>query len=53
MGLLLDPHPTPCQVADLMLLAQRVAARLEPHYHADAATVAIQDGGAAGQTVRA
>ncbi|KAI8476527.1 MAG: HIT-like domain-containing protein [Monoraphidium minutum] len=42
---------TPDEVADVMLLAQRVAARLEPHYGAGAATVAIQDGPAAGQTV--
>jgi hypothetical protein len=37
----------------MFLLAQRVAARLEPHYSATSATVAIQDGPAAGQTVRA
>jgi len=41
----------PAEVADLMLLAQCVAASLERHYGAAAVTLAIQDGEAAGQTV--
>lgn len=35
-----------------MVLAQRVAASLERHYGAAAVTLAVQDGAAAGQTVR-
>jgi len=42
---------SPDEVADLWLLAQRVAATLEPHYGCSASTFAIQDGAAAGQTV--
>jgi diadenosine tetraphosphate (Ap4A) HIT family hydrolase len=42
----------PDEVADMFRLAQAVAARLERHYEAAAATVAVQDGAAAGQTVR-
>lgn len=39
------------EVADMMQLAQRVAGALERHYGASAATLAVQDGPAAGQTV--
>lgn len=42
---------TPEEVSDVMLLAQRVGARLERHYGAAAMTLAVQDGEAAGQTV--
>lgn len=42
---------TPEQVSDLWTLAQRVGAKLEPHFGASSLTLAIQDGPAAGQTV--
>ena len=41
----------PAEVADLWSLAQAVSSGLEAHFRAHAATIVLQDGAAAGQTV--
>lgn len=41
----------PAEVADLWSLAQAISAGLEARFDADAATIVLQDGAAAGQTV--